>query len=343
MASKSAAEVFSSPEAKTALAAGAGFIVAGPVGAVVAGGAVAGAEAAKQGQKKLDKAFDTAQGLQTKVENSSSSTVKGTNTATQQTTFAPASKTEQELRDASISNFKAQQDLVDQSGADIAARGGVQGSARDALGNILGGGAFDLTPGEQARINALRQSSIDVGSNAVNDILNQRLGDLSADNARRGLRGQAVSQLQTGVLSEAAKSLERQTLAANQTAAQQAISMPGQRVGIQAGTAGQFADFADLAKQQAITNRQALQDPIALHQMLDERLKGGTTTSTNTTDQTTTGLDTRIGTGEGAVDILKAQAQVPSAFAGGFAGAAGAATAAANVVAAGAEAKNAGL
>jgi hypothetical protein len=279
-----------------------------------------GKKAAKEDKEDAEEAFKRAQGLQTTVEQAGSNTVKGTSTQTSGTTFAPASAQEQALRDASLANFERQQALVGQAEQGIDARLGVESGARGTIGNVLGGQAFDLTASEEARINRLRDSDIAASSNAVNALLTQRLGDVSADAARRGIRGQAFSQLQGDAIGEAAQSLERSTLDANRTAAGQALAMPGQRAGIQAQTAGQFADFADAARQQAIVNRQQLQDPVALQQMLDERLRGGTTTGTQTTDQTTTTADTRIGTGEGAAGVLQAGVGLPGQTAGGLAG-----------------------
>jgi hypothetical protein len=359
MASKSASEIFSSPEAGGALSGAAsgaatGFMIGGPAGALVGAGVGAGlgafganqgAKAAKEDRKRADSAFEKAKELQTKVEQTSSNTAttKGTNTQTQSTTFAPRTGEEQALLDSSIANFQKQGALVDSAENDINARLGTQDAARGTLGNVLSGDAFDLTGSEAARIDALRNADISASSDAVNELLTQRLGEVSADAQRRGLRGQAFTQLQGDALSASARELNRATLEANRTAAQNAITLPGQRVGIQAGAAGQFADFADAAKQTAITNRKALQDPVALQQLLDERLRGGTTSSTQSTDQTvsTTGADTRIGTGEGAANVLAAGIDKPSNAAGGMAGALGVLGTAAQVVGAGAQAKTA--
>jgi len=359
MASSSAGEVFSSPEASGALtgaASGAvtGFMIGGPAGAVVGAGAGAalgaygahqGAKAAKEDQERADQAYQDALKAQSRVEQTSTNSVKGTNTQTQTsgTTFASASAEEQALRDASVANFQKQGALVDDFEAGLTGRLGTQDQARSTLGGVMSGDAFALTGSEQERINNLRGADISASSAAVNELLDQRLGEVSADAQRRGLRGQAYSQLQGDAIGTAARELNLATLEANRTAASNALAMPGQRVGIQANAAGGLVDFADVAKQQAIQNRQSLQDPVALQQMLDERLKGGTTTATNTqtTDQTTTSADTRLGTGEGASNVLAAGIDKPGATAGGMAGAMGMIGTAAQVVGAGAQAKQA--
>lgn len=249
-------------------------------------------KAAEEAKKTAKEALETAKDLKTTTQESGTQTTSGV----QQTTFDSRSREEQQLLDASIENYGKQQALVDQQTEDIQARSGVQTAARSGLTSILGGDAFNLSAGEQANIDRLRQANIDVGSNAVNELLTQRLGEVSADAARRGVRGQAFSQLQGDALGEAAKSLERTTLDANRLASQQAIDMPATRVGIQAGTAGQFAGFQDELQQQAIQNRQALQDPVAMQALLDERLKGGKTTTGGTTS--TDGTSTKTGLGQ---------------------------------------------
>lgn len=315
MAGKSASEVFSSPEAQT-LGVAAGATGLAPTLVPALKGAAGNpqnpfGEAALEDQRRAEEAFKKAQGLQTTVEQAGTNAVKGTTSQTSGTTFAPATKAEQELRDASIANFQKQQGLVNQFEQDITGRLGTQTAARGGLESILGGQAFELTPGEQERINALRSADIAASSNAVNELLDQRLAETQADAARRGIRGQAFTQLQGDAAREAARTLERATLEANRTAASNALALPGQRAGIQASTAGQFADFASAAQQQAIANRQQLQDPVALQQLLEERLRGGTTTSTQTTDQTTSTADKRVGTGEGAANILAAGVGLP--------------------------------
>lgn len=267
--------------------------------------------AQREQDKRFEDALAKAKEHEVTTTESGTQSTTGTSSGVSEKTFAPRSAQEQALLDASINNYQQQQSLVASQEAGIKARGGVQDAARGSLQSILGGGAFDLSPGEQARIDRLRQSNIDIGSNAVNDLLTQRLGEVSADAARRGLRGQAFTQLQGDALGEAAKSLERQTLDANRIASEQAIALPGQRVGIQAGTAGQFADFGDQLTQQAIQNRQSLQDPVALQKMLDERLAGGKTTTSETTGSTTSSSGTSATKGQGYTDILAAKAGAP--------------------------------
>lgn len=327
MAESSAAEVFSSPEA------GAAIVVGGPTLAVtaavdaVSGGNGLGSlnpykvgkQAAEEDQARADAAFEKAKGLQTTTEEKGSTESTTTSNQTQTTTFAPRSAEEQALLDASIANFTQQGALVDDLEARIAGRDPTQDAARSTLASVLGGQAFDLTAGEEARINRLRDADISASRSAVDELLSQRLGETSADAARRGLRGQAFTQLQGDAIGTAARELNMATLDANRTAAANAIAMPGQRAGIQANTAAGFADFADAARQQAIQNREALQDPVALQQLLDERLRGGTTTTSGTNATTGTSTGSGVTTGAGAANVLVAGLDKPSGTAGGLA------------------------
>jgi hypothetical protein len=244
----------------------------------------------KAAQQQRESAMETIQNLQ----DTAQSTVEDTKNTQGFTQLQLGSKDpiQAQLERSSLEQFKKQQALVAQQEADIAQRAGLEAAGRGTLADIAGGGAFALSPEEQARIDQLRQSEIDVGSNEINRLLDQRLGELQANLAQRGVRGQAASQLQADVLGEGARSLESRILAANQNAAQQALALPGQRVGIQAGVGQNLANFQDQARQQAIANRQALQDPVLLQQLRDERLKTGK----QVTDQTTSGKTSTTGT-----------------------------------------------
>lgn len=310
----------------TGAAAGgvAGNILLGPAGAVVGAasggniggplgdagdklfggaGSVAGtftgdnaAAAAREQDSRFDKAIEEAKKLEV------TNDVKNTSNQTTQTTFDPRTGVENELLNASINNFNQQQNLASDFESGIRDREGLQSGARDSLGGILSGDAFNVSQGEQARIDALTGAQLSQGESRVNRILDERLGQLNADAAQRGVRGQAFSQLQTGLVSEAADQLTEQQLAANVTGANLALELPGNRVGLQAQTAGGLAAFGDDAKQQAIQNREGLQNINALNQIRDERLKGG---KTSTTGSSTTSSTQK---GGGVANILAAKA-----------------------------------
>lgn len=253
-------------------------------------------EAAREQQARIEDVLEEAKKTQTSKEQTRDLT------STSQTTFAPATAQEKALQEASIKQFQQAQNLAAQQEAAISGRQPLQTQARETLGGIQTGEAFALSPEEQARIDALTQASTARGDERINRLLNERLGQLQAQAAERGVRGQAFSQLQTGALETAAQEATAQQLAAEERAAQLGIQLPGQRVGIQAQTAGGLAEFSDQARQQAIENRLRLQDPTALSQLREERLRGGKTTQT----QTGTLKDTQTGVGVG--ELLQAKA-----------------------------------
>jgi hypothetical protein len=68
---------------------------------------------------------------------------------------------------------------------------------------------------------------------------------------------------------------------ANLVAAQQAQQAPLQRIGIQGGLANQNANFMEQLRQQAIANRQALQNPVLMNNLQQERMAAAGVTQTN--------------------------------------------------------------
>lgn len=227
---------------------------------------------------------------------STSNTVNDSNTSNLQvskTTFDPKSTVEKRLERDQLSAYAQQKKLVADQEKDILAREGLQNDSRDRLSSVLSGDAFELSGSEDARINRLRDANIGASSDAVNLLLNERLAEVEADAAARGVRGQAFSQLQGDAIGEAARNLNTATLDANRIAGQQAIDMPGQRVGIQASTANTNSAFADSLQQQAIENNNMLQDPTLKKQLQDERLAGGTNTTSGTSN--TSGSSSTIG------------------------------------------------
>lgn len=295
----------------------AGGQILGPAGALLGGAAGAGAGGlsmpsdpfgAKAAQQQRQQAIEDIKNLEVTRDVNQDMTTTQEQTST--TELAKKSKTQEELEQSSLDNFLAQQEMVKSLEGDIEGRAALQNAGRGVLGDVASGQAFALSPEEQQRINALRQSEIDVGSQAVNQMLDQRLGELQANLAQRGVRGQAASQLQADTLGEATQSLERRMLAANQNAAQQALSMPGQRVGIQAQVGQGLADFQEQAKQQAITNRNQLQDPALLRALREENLATATKKSTGTTRQS--GTVNTVSQGEGAAGAIATLAGGPS-------------------------------
>jgi hypothetical protein len=190
--------------------------------------------------------------------------------------FAPASQQELELQQQSLENFNRQLELLREQEAGQESAQALQAQARGQAGEILGGGAFALTPQEQERIQAVRQATVAQGEADINRLLDERLKQLTAGAAERGVRGQALSQLETGALQSAAEEQGRLARQANITAAEQALQIPQQRISAQQPLLAQGLSFGDQLRQQAIINRQAAQNPFLLQMLNRERLFGGT-------------------------------------------------------------------
>ena len=166
-------------------------------------------------------------------------------------------------------------DMLGLDNAELLARQGLATDAQGSIQDFLSGAGFAPTQSEQERIEKMRQADIAASQNAVQQLLQQSLGGLNVDMARRGVRGQAASQLQVGEMATAADQLNRATLEANRNAAQNYLSIPQQRAQMQGNLAGQFANFGDALQQRAFMNRQYLQNPALMQQLQDERIRTG--------------------------------------------------------------------
>jgi len=268
--------------------------------------------AEKQRQKTLDDLKEHE--VKSKTDTSSVTDTTGTSSQVSRTTFDPKSALEESLLNGSLENLNKQTQLVEGLEAGIAGREGVQSGARGTLEDVLSGRAYETTDLERGRIDAVRRADLDIGTRQMGGFLDERLAQLQAEAAQRGVRGQAYSQLQGDVVGEAASSLENRILEANRQAAQSEIDMTGRRVSTQAGVAGSFADFKDIATQKAIENREGLRNPDELAAERDERLQGKTvsTDGTSTSRATTKGGSTTSQVGGGYSGAATQFAGMPS-------------------------------
>lgn len=209
--------------------------------------------------------------------------IAGAGDKTQTTTrnVAPASAQERDLQQKSFESYLQQLALAQQGEAGIQGGQGIQTNARDLMQGILTGSSFGLTPEETQQIHATRQAQIDLGQQDVNKYLENAMRGVNQSAAERGVRGQALSELQGRAVQSGAEQMGRLVGQANLTAAQQAQQMPYQRLGIQGGLANQNANFMENLRQQAIANRQALQSPVLMQSLLNERLGSASETSTS--------------------------------------------------------------
>lgn len=193
--------------------------------------------------------------------------------------IAPAGSLERELQNMSFQNYLSQQNLVDQQQADIAKGEPIQQAARGGLMDIFGGQAFQATPEEEMRINQYRQALIDQGTADVQNMMNPLFQRAMNSAGVRGVRGQALSQLQGDVLSAGAREMGNLTRQANITAAQQLMDNPYRRAAFQGNLANQNANFMEQLRQNAINNRNVLQNPALMQSLQNERIASASTTT----------------------------------------------------------------
>jgi hypothetical protein len=200
----------------------------------------------------------------------------------QQTTFAPASAEELQMQQASLQNYLQQQALAQQFEGGMAGRQGIQDAAQAQALGIINGQGMNVTEQEAAAIEQQRQAYMGNATADVNKMLDQRLQGISQSAGERGIRGQAMSELQGRALTAGAEQYGAASRAAAAQAAQQTMQTPYQRIAAQSPYVMQGATFADMMNAQAQQNRMNAQNP-ALMQMLNrERLMAGNTVTKNT-------------------------------------------------------------
>lgn len=201
---------------------------------------------------------------------------------TSQTTFDEATPEQQQLQSQSIQNYLRQQQLAQQQESGIEELNPLRQQALQASQDIIGGGAFNLSPDEQMRIMAQRQALIDQSATGINRNLQEQTQQLQAGAGIRNLRGQAAAELQGNALRASNQSLTDVTNQANSLAAQQALALPQARIQAQSPFIQQGLTLRDQLLQQAQANRSALQNPVMLQLLQQQRLASGTTRSTET-------------------------------------------------------------
>lgn len=201
------------------------------------------------------------------------------NTSVNQTTFDPKTKQEESLLTKSINQFNLGRKLETDFEKELANYDPIQQAAIKQQIGLLTGQAFNLTPQEQMQLGNLRQSMVAQGSADINKLLDERMKQTLSNAGTRGLRGQALAELQGRNIDTAAEEMGRLQNQANQIYAQQAMQLPFQRLQAQAGAANTGLTLQQQLQQQAINNRMQSQNPFALQMMMDERLRGGKTTS----------------------------------------------------------------
>jgi len=212
---------------------------------------------------------------------------------TSQNSIAPAGAQEAALQSQSLQNYQQAQNMAQGLEGGIGAAQSYQDQARQAGQNVLSGQAFNITPEEQMRIQGLRDALIQQGTANVGFNTQQGLQQVAGSAAGRGLRGQALSSMQGQVLQNQQRVVGDVANQANTMAAQQYLQAPQQRIAAQQGFIQQGMSLADQLRQNALANRQALQDPALMQYLFRERQANAT--STNMTPGQKGGLGGAIG------------------------------------------------
>lgn len=207
-------------------------------------------------------------------------------------TFDPVSAEEQALRQQSLQNYLQQLALADQYQQGVTGAQGLQDQARANILNLINGQGMAATPEEMALINQRRDAMVAQSSADVNRFIDERLNSLTRDAAARGVRGQALSQLQGDAIRAGADQLGAAVRQADMVAAEQAMQTPYQRISAQSPFLQSGLSLGDLMLQQAQQNRQIAQNPYLLQLLNQERLAGGTTATTGKNTSNTTGTQT---------------------------------------------------
>jgi hypothetical protein len=191
---------------------------------------------------------------------------------TTKTTIAGPGQAEQDLQAKSLYQYEQAQNLANQYEGQIGSAQSLQDQARQAASRVIGGEAFNITPQEQAQIEAIRSATVNAGTGDIQDFLNRQMSSVVASGGGRGLRGQALGSLQGQVIDTGARQLGNLASQAQLTAAQQAFQAPYQRLGAQSPYIQGGMSFADQMRLQAQNNRNLLQSPWMLQAYQRERM-----------------------------------------------------------------------
>ncbi len=253
-----------------------GVATAAVVGAAVVGAAVTANEG-KKNRRAAQRANDSNYAIAMENIEAQKDHREFLENTEQKRILADKSPLQQQLEQGSLQNYQQQQLIQNQIEQNMNQAQGLQNQGQQTLSGILSGEAFGPTAQEQQMVDATRNADLAIGQSQIDGFLNDRLNQLQADAASRGVRGQAYSQLQGQALGNAANLLQQRVLDANKNAANQQMQMTQNRVGLQGQIGTNSADFANVLQQRAFQNRQALQNPMLLQQLQNERLATATT------------------------------------------------------------------
>ena len=199
----------------------------------------------------------------------------GRGDTTSQRTYMPQkSAQEMQLERDSMANYRRQQELAGQAEQNMQGADQMRDPAIQAYMDQISGEAFQATPQELQQIQTLRDAMIQQGSQGINQFVDQGLDQATSGAAARGLRGQAMGELRGRVLEQGAQQMGALQNSANTFAAQQAINNPFNRLQSQQGALQQGLTYGDMLRQNAMNNRQQLQNPVLMQSLANQRMAG---------------------------------------------------------------------
>lgn len=144
---------------------------------------------------------------------------------------------------------------------------------------LLSGQAMQATPEELQQIEQLRQAQIQLGTQDINRLLGEATGQTAASAGVRGLRGQALAELQGRNVQAAGQQIGNVVNQAGVMAAQQVMDNPYRRIAAQSPFLQQGLTYQDQLRQNAAQNRTLASNPGLLQYFQQGRQQVGTTPS----------------------------------------------------------------
>jgi len=199
-------------------------------------------------------------------------------TQTSTSNIPEAGPQERQLQQDAIAQYLQQRRLIDEQQAGLSQLDPFRTQALQGLQGIASGQAFQATPEELANINALRQAQIQLGTQDFSQQFQDLANRTNASAGIRGLRGQALGELQGQNLRTMGSQIGNIVNTAGVQAAQSAIENPYRRVAAQMPALQTGLTYQDELRQRAIQNRQLASNPALLGYFQQGRMANQSTT-----------------------------------------------------------------
>jgi hypothetical protein len=189
------------------------------------------------------------------------------------------SANEKQLQQQAIQQYLQQINQTNQLEQGIGALDPLRQQAISGYGDILSGQAMQATPQELQQIEQLRQAQIGLGTQDINRLLGQAQSQTNQLAGVRGLRGQALGELQGQNTQMAAQQIGNVVNQAGVQAAQQVMDNPFRRISAQQQALQQGLTYQDQLRQNAVQNRQLAANPAMLNYYQQGRAQQTTETT----------------------------------------------------------------